>query len=162
MMFVGRIWKDGSFWLVEVGFADVLTQGRTRREAVAMLGDAIESLVNKPGFSVAVTDLGGEDVLVKASEPAALVALALKRQREKSGLSLADVARALNQASRNSYARYEQGTSIPSIEKIDELFRAVAPETPIIIGMRARTLPSRRRQGAPRVKASARAVPRAS
>lgn len=155
MMFAGRIWKDGAFWLAEVALADVMTQGRTRREAAAMLGDAIEALVNRPGFAVRVDDLGGEDVMVQASEPAALVARALKRQREKSGLSLADVARTLNQTSRNSYARYEQGVAVPSLGKIDELFRAVAPGTPLTLGVHARPLRGRGRHPASRARARA-------
>jgi hypothetical protein len=144
MLFTGRIWRDGTFWLAEANLADVMTQGRTRHIAIEMLADAIESLVNRRGFAVAVTDLGGDDVLIEANDGPALVALALKRQREKHGRSLADVARALGRSSRNSYARYEAGTSIPSIAKLSELFRAVAPETPIVLGVHARTRPGRR------------------
>lgn len=144
MMFQGRVWKDGTFWLAEMELADVMTQGRTRKEALAMLGDALGSLVNRKGFDVVVEGTG-EDVLVKASDPAALIALAFKRQREKHGLSLADVAKALGQTSRNSYARYERGTSVPTLDKIDELFRAVAPERPVVLSMRPRAAASGRK-----------------
>lgn len=142
MQFIGRVWRDGAFWLSELALADVMTQGRTRRSAIAMLGDAVEALVNRPAFRVAVADLGGEDLLVSATVPEALISLALKRQRERHGLSLAEVARALNQASRNGYARYERGTSVPTIAKLDALFGAVAPGMPVVMGMHARTLPA--------------------
>jgi transcriptional regulator with XRE-family HTH domain len=55
------------------------------------------------------------------------VALLLRRQREKSGLTLAQVAARLRQKSRNAYARYERGDAVPTIEKLEELLAAVAP-----------------------------------
>jgi transcriptional regulator with XRE-family HTH domain len=51
----------------------------------------------------------------------------LRRQREKSGLSLAEAAERLGAKSRNAYARYERGTSVPTVEKLTELLEAVAP-----------------------------------
>lgn len=129
----GRIWKDGTWWLAESPIADVMTQGKTRSEAGMMLADAIESLVNVKGFKVTVSDVGGGDVRVEANDPAVLVALVLKRQREAHGLSLADVAAALDQSSKTAYARYEQGKTVPSIEKLHELLHAVAPDAAIVL-----------------------------
>ena len=54
MMIAGRIWKDGSWWLAESEIADVITQGKTRTEAAAMLADAIESLVDRSSFSLSI------------------------------------------------------------------------------------------------------------
>jgi transcriptional regulator with XRE-family HTH domain len=51
----------------------------------------------------------------------------LRRQREKHGLSLAEVARRLGARSKTAYARYEQGRSVPTVEKLFELLAAVAP-----------------------------------
>ena len=53
----------------------------------------------------------------------------LRRQRERSGLSLAEAAARLGAKSRNAYARYEQGTSVPTLDKLTELLQAVAPDT---------------------------------
>jgi len=41
--------------------------------------------------------------------------------------------------SRNAYARYEQGVSVPAVEKLDELVRAVAPARELVAasGLRA-------------------------
>jgi predicted RNase H-like HicB family nuclease len=43
----GRVWKDpvSSWWLVEVAFLAVLTQGRTRKEALKMVKDAVMELL---------------------------------------------------------------------------------------------------------------------
>lgn len=133
MRFEGRIWKRGRFWLIEVPILDVMTQGRSRREAFSMLEDAIEALVNRTNFSVTVHAGRGNDVEIEASDTAALIALLLRRQREKHGLSLGDVARRLSQTSRNAYARYEQGISLPTIDKLNRLLQAVAPETPLVL-----------------------------
>lgn len=36
--------------------------------------------------------------------------------------------------SRNAYARYEQGLSVPTVDKLDELLRAIAPDRPLVVG----------------------------
>jgi transcriptional regulator with XRE-family HTH domain len=51
----------------------------------------------------------------------------LRRQREKHGVSLAEVARRLGSRSKTAYARYEQGRSVPTVEKLFQLLGAVAP-----------------------------------
>jgi len=50
----GRVYKDGKFWLAEIPILDAMTQGRTRKEAFAMVADLLETLANRPGFSVHV------------------------------------------------------------------------------------------------------------
>ena len=148
MMIAGRIWKDGSWWLAESEIADVITQGKTRTEAAAMLADAIESLVDRSSFRVTVRDApsaGDGGVTVEANDPAALVALVLRRQRQASGLSLADVVEKLGQTSKTAYARYEQGDVMPSMEKFEELLRAVSPRAAVVIGTQARPSTSRSR-----------------
>jgi transcriptional regulator with XRE-family HTH domain len=56
-----------------------------------------------------------------------MVGLLLRRQRERSGLDLAEAAARLGAKSRGAYARYERGTSVPNLEKLTELLQAVAP-----------------------------------
>jgi predicted transcriptional regulator len=138
-MLTGRIQKEeGVWWSAESPIAGVHTQGRSRKDAMAMLADAFESLVNRPGFKVAVTEHGpGGEVLVETNEPAALAAYVLRYQRETHGLSLADVAKKLGSSSKNAYARYERGTSTPTIDKFAELLHAVAPELAVVIDTRA-------------------------
>ena len=161
MMLIGRLSKKtGTSWAAEAPVAGVYTQGRSRRDAAAMLADAFESLINRPGFKVTVIDEGrGDQVLIEANEPAALAAYVLKYQREAHGLSLAQVAKVLGASSRNAYARYEQGESVPTLDKFAELLRAVAPEVTLIIGTRkpATAAPRRRAKSAstPRRRGSA-------
>jgi transcriptional regulator with XRE-family HTH domain len=123
----GRIWREGKRWLVEVPILDALTQGRTEPEALRMLVDLLETMADREGFRVTVSRGPGAALEVGSNSPAALVAVILRRQREKHGLSLADVARRLGASSKTAYARYEQGGSVPTVSKFFELLTAVVP-----------------------------------
>jgi len=51
----GQYWKSGELWLIEVPELDVMTQGYTEQEALEMIVDAIEELVNVEGFGIVLT-----------------------------------------------------------------------------------------------------------
>jgi predicted RNase H-like HicB family nuclease len=133
MRFAGRIIKSGRYWAVEVPLLGVVTQGRTKKEAYEMIADAIEALVNKEGFKVDVCPGKGEYFEVYSQDLAAMIAFLLRRQRVKHGLSLAEVAGRLGSSSFNTYARYEQGKSVPTIEKFNQLLSAVSPERDFVL-----------------------------
>jgi DNA-binding XRE family transcriptional regulator len=133
MRFYGKVYKDGKLWLAELPLLDAMTQGHTRKEAYAMVEDLLESLVNRPGFKVSVHQGKHGDFEVSANDPRLLISLFLRRQRERSGLSLSEAAERLGAKSRNAYARYERGTSMPSLEKLVELYQAVAPGKDIVL-----------------------------
>ncbi len=132
MRFEGRIWKDGKHWLVEIPVLNAMTQGRTKKEAFDMAADLVETLVNVKGFTVQVHPFQGDNFELSSNNPRLMLALMLKRQRQRHGLSLAQVARKLKASSRNSYARYEQGLSMPTVEKLAELLSAVS-DTDLVI-----------------------------
>ena len=125
MRFAGRVFKCGSQWAVEVPILDVVTQGRSKRDAYEMIADAVESLVGRKGFAIKVFPGAGGEFEIGATDEAALTALLLRRARARSGLSLAEVAARLGAKSINGYARYEQGRSIPSVRKLSQLYAAV-------------------------------------
>jgi len=133
MRFGGRIIKSGRYWAIEVPILGVVTQGRTKKEAYEMIADAIESLVNKEGFKVDVYPGKGEYFEVYSQDLAAMIAFLLRRQRVRHGLSLAEVAGRLGAKSLNTYARYEQGTSVPTVEKFSQLLSAVSPERDFVL-----------------------------
>ncbi len=126
MRFEGRVFKSGRYWAIEVPILSVVTQGQTKNEAFEMIADAIEVLVNKPPFEVGVFPGEGEYFEVGASDEATLTAFLLRRERIKSGLTLAEVARRLGSKSLNTYARYEQGRSVPTVPKLSKLLSALA------------------------------------
>src|SRR6185437_6761634 len=100
----GRVWKDpeSSWWLVEVSFLDVMTQGRTRKEALVMIKDAVWELVKDSygdlldkRFTLTVHLYENGVIGEGASDEKLLFALGLKRQRVKSGSTIRDVSKRL-------------------------------------------------------------------
>ena len=127
MRFAGRVVKSGKWYAAEVPVLGIDTQGKSKANAYAMVKDAIEDLVNKAGFAVTIHPGKGNYFEVGANDHAAWVAFLLRRQRMVHGLSLADVAERLGAKSRNAFARYEQGESVPTADKLMELLAALEP-----------------------------------
>jgi hypothetical protein len=132
MRFPGQIKKDGRFWLVEIPAFDALTQGHSKGEAFEMAGDLIETMADTKGFRVRVYPTGPRTFEIGANRVGVLLALLLRRQRERRGLTLAEAAARLGQRSKNAYARYEQGRAMPTVEKLEELLKAIAPDQKIV------------------------------
>ena len=65
---------------------DAMTQGRTEEEALVMAKDMVETLTNRPGFSVTVHSCGGGDIELGSDDARSMVALMLRRQRTRSVL----------------------------------------------------------------------------
>jgi hypothetical protein len=150
-MLTGKIMKQKTpWWTAECEIIGAWTQGRSRKEAMEMLADCIETKINRREIKVTVAALTSGDtfeVAIDTNEPGLLAAEVLKYQRGVHGLSLADVAKALGSSSRNGYASYEQGRREPSLSKFRELLSAVAPEITFIIARRAATVAKRRKRG---------------
>ena len=143
----GKVWKDpnNSWWLVEVSFLDIMTQGKSRKEALGMIKDAVfeilkdsyQNLMDKK-FQLTVNLYEDGVIGLGASDDKLLFALGLKRQRLKSGSSIRDVSKRLKSKSPNAYARYERAQSRPSIEKYAELLHAANPSRrPMLVSSHA-------------------------
>ena len=132
MRFPGRIKRDGGFWLVAIPAFDAATQGRTKREALAMAEDLIETMAGARGFRATVYPTGGETFEIGGNRLDVLLALLFRRQRDRQGLTLAEAAERLGQRSKNAYARYEQGRAMPTVEKVEQLLKAIAPDQRIV------------------------------
>ena len=127
-MFKGRYWKEGRFWVIEVPALDVITQGTTKTDALDMIVDAVESLVNIKGFKAIAKEMGKREFSITSSPITPLMALFFKRQRLKRGLTIEDMRQRLHTKSRNEYYQYEQGKSAPGIEKILKILKALEIE----------------------------------
>lgn len=125
MRLAGRVFKQGGYWAIEVPILGIVTQGHTKKEAFEMIADAILSLANNPDLEIDVRPGAGEAFTVGSKDSAALGMFLLRRIREKQGLSLAEAAARLGASSRNAYARYEQGRSIPTLKKLADLIEAL-------------------------------------
>ena len=133
MRFAGRVIRDGRWWLAEIPMLDALTQGRTRREALEMVKDWIETAVNRRDFQATVHEKGRAEFEVSGSDATSMVALLLRRRRAASGASLREMATRLGATSRNAYARYERGEAAPTLEKLDALLKATSPGGDFVI-----------------------------
>ncbi len=133
--FEGKLLKDGRYWAVCVPALDVYTQGKSKKEALAMIKEAVELMVDRKGFFVRVNPLPENQFVLRAKEAdddKYLIALMLKNQRAKYGLSLQDVADRLG-VSKNAYAQYEQARSIPSITKVEEFIHAMSHNVHVVL-----------------------------
>lgn len=133
MRFEGRIVRDGKFWLAEIPLLEAMTEGRTRKEALEMICDWVETMVNRDGFAAEAHPLAGGAFELSGSDAGAMTALLLRRRREASGASLRDMAERLGSTSRNAYARYERGDAVPSLDKLDALLKAAWPGGDFVI-----------------------------
>ena len=120
--------KKNRYWGVEIPILHIHTQGKTRKEALSMAKDAIESLLEKKEFRVRIHIGENNSFTVDSDNPTAFIAFMLKRQRQFRGLSVREVAARLNSKSPNAYAQYEQGKVKPSMDKLVELMQAIDPE----------------------------------
>lgn len=136
-MFKGRYWKEGRFWVIEVPALDVVTQGTSKNDALEMIADAVESLVNTKGFKVDVKQLSKGEFSISSSSVTPLIALFFKRQRLKKNLTIEDMRTRMHTRSRNEYYQYEQGKSAPGIEKILQILKALEIEDSLFFDVTA-------------------------
>lgn len=130
MKLEGRIWKDKKtkYWVVHVPLLDISTQGTSKKNALAMIEDAVQLEADTKGLKI-TAEMGAADdeFTVSANDPDALIAFLLKRQRQSHGLTVREVASRLKSSSPTAYAQYEQGKRAPSLGKLRELLRAIDP-----------------------------------
>ena len=81
MRFEGNVVRDGRFWLAEVPSLDAMTQGRTRKEALVMIGDWLETMVNRDGFRADVHPRNAREFEISGNDAGAMNALLLRRWR---------------------------------------------------------------------------------
>ena len=107
----GKVWKDGKWWVVEIPCINVSTQGKTRKDALAMIKDAVLELMAyyfpklDKKFKVTVHDYKENGFGLTSNDSKLLLAFSLIRQREESGLTIRDVAARLPSSSPNTNYR---------------------------------------------------------
>jgi hypothetical protein len=140
MRFAGKLIKERKGgWSISVDGLCAYSQGTTRKEAFAMIADAIEGMVNKPGFKVEVFVGAGGYFEVGANDPKTLLAFFIAQQRGLHEMSLAEVAKKLGRKSRDTYAKYEKGVSVPAVTTLGDLLSAFGPNADVVIGPSAAT-----------------------
>lgn len=80
MRFEGTVSRDGRFWLAEIPLLDAMTQGRTRAEALEMICDWLETMIDRADFRATIYPRGKNEFEVSGSHVGALTALMRRRQ----------------------------------------------------------------------------------
>jgi predicted RNase H-like HicB family nuclease/DNA-binding XRE family transcriptional regulator len=125
MKLEGTYKKDGKFWISEIPFIQFMDQGISKKECLAMVKSAIETLVNKKGFSCEVEDVGEGQFLLSSDDTGMLASFIFKRLRESNGLTIRDMAKRLHLKSPTSYARHENGHTAITMDKFGEYVHAI-------------------------------------
>src|SRR3984885_13275540 len=118
----GKIWKSKNHWLVKGVGLNVMTQGETREEALFMIQDAIMEYMKYyfdseiEGFELTVNDYKRTVIGITANNNKLLLALSLRKQREKSGSTVREASERLGSKSPNAYAQYEKGRTRISLD----------------------------------------------
>jgi predicted RNase H-like HicB family nuclease len=131
MKLEGLLWKDKKtkYWVAYVPLLEISTQGTSKKHALMMIEDAVQLEIDARGFRThAELMKDGRGFTISSSDPDALVAFMLRRQRTSHGLTLREVARRLKSSSPSAYAQYEQGKRTPSLGKLRALLQAIDPK----------------------------------
>ena len=138
MELVGKVWKDGKFWIVEVPAIDVCTQGRTKKDALMMIQEAILELMAEyfpindiKNIKLEVFNIEKNAIGIKASNNSLIVSFSLIRQREQSQSTVREVAGRLGFSSPNAYAQYERGNMCIGLDQYERLLQAANPTRPL-------------------------------
>lgn len=138
MEFEGSVKKDrkSSLWLAEIKALDLMTQGHSKEDAVLMIKDAVLELLYDAFSEATANEIsldihfhGERSFGLTASDSKLLLALALRRKRERAGISIREVTNRLKAKSPNAYAQYEQGKVNISIELLERFLSAIDPSS---------------------------------
>ncbi|MBI2336834.1 MAG: type II toxin-antitoxin system HicB family antitoxin [Deltaproteobacteria bacterium] len=133
--FEGKLWKIGRYWAIVVPALDVASQGKSKKNALNMIQEAVELMVDRRGFAVKAALLPKNQFVLqaqRAKDDRYLLALMLKNQRAKHGLSLREIADRLG-ISKNAYAQYEQARAVPSITKVEEFIHVMSKQVHVVL-----------------------------
>jgi len=133
MKFQGKAYKDGKYWLAEIPILELMTQGHSKKELLVMVEDLFTTLSNNSELEVNVQCDKNGNLEVGTNNSKIFVGLLLKRKRNLNNLTVEEVSKRLGSSSKNSYARYEQGKSLPSFDKLQELLCAVGASSDFVI-----------------------------
>ena len=122
-----------SGYSISVESIGAFTQGETKEEALQMIKEAIELMVNQIDFQIQITSQSGNTFYIEGNKPCILFALWLRQNRIKQGFTLEDMRKKMGAKSKNEYAKYEKGKNQPSLEKIEKLIKAVKPKANLLL-----------------------------
>ncbi len=133
MKIEGQIKKTKKWWAVEVPLLLVFSQGRTKKEALSMIKEAVKDLVDVKGFKVSVCDVEEDTFSLRSNDINRLMSFVLKQQRFYHKRSIRDVARELGSSSPTAYSRYESGKTKLNFDKFTQILKAIRKGEELIL-----------------------------
>lgn len=140
----GKVWKSKKYWLIEVPTLNIMTQGHSKDEAIEMMKDAVNEYIHyyfeseiEGTFEINVHIYKKGIIGIEATNNKLLLALSLRRQREKSGSTVREASERLGSKSPNSYAQYEKGITRMSLDQYGKLLQAANPSQHAVLSARA-------------------------
>jgi hypothetical protein len=126
MVFETKIYKSGKHWIAEVPELDAITQGHSKKGAMKMVRDWVESSLNGK-VDVAVHERTNKEIVTVVEATPRFLSFFLQRQRLKGGLSIRAAAKRAGFKSHNAYAQYESGKRIADLAKVQEFVEIFNP-----------------------------------
>ena len=136
MKFLGKIGalEDDGLMLVTIPMLGVVTQGESVEDCLVMAKDYLETSLEIDDVEISLTSKNRFTVTSEDLRP--LVALFLSTQRTLAHKTIKDVTESLGLKSANSYAQYEQGKALPSMEKLNKFMNAIDSSRELVLEMR--------------------------
>ena len=132
MRFEGFVALDGYRWQAKMPTLDLSADGFSKAEALAALRNRVEAEIRFPDLRVYTFPTAGGRFELEMDDAAHALGLMLRRQRKRHRLTQADVVRRIGQTSKNAVARYEQGRSTLTVDKLLDLLFAIAPDRQLV------------------------------
>lgn len=124
----GQLLRDGKFWAVQCPALGALTQGLTRKEALEMIVDWVQGMLDEPAFDVGV-EMTGKDsfhlVFASAAAQARILAFIVARRREEAGLTMRELADRLGLAHKSTIAQAETGRNELGLSRLGDFLAAL-------------------------------------
>ena len=84
MQILGKIWKDGKLWVIECPTLDASTQASTKKDALAMMVDLVQTMVNDDKYDVSICADGNDTFSMTFKDPTPVIAAIIARSRSSS------------------------------------------------------------------------------
>lgn len=120
--------ETGGYYAAEVPCLGIHTQGKSLKDSIAMLEDAVTTTIGRKGFRATIKTNARKEFMLSVNQPKLMLAAIIRQARLVRGLTPEEVAKRMGQKSVTGLMRYERGEVLPSLEKLAEILVAIDPD----------------------------------
>jgi predicted RNase H-like HicB family nuclease len=144
MQLRGRVFKVGKFWAVECLTLGAHTQGTSKKDALEMMKDWVQSMLDRPDFEFDISPAGGNEFVMSFPDPKPVLGLMINQLRNQAEIPIRDLAKKIGKKSQTSVAQYLNGKHVPGIEVTSTLLGALGYDLEISARPRASAAKSKK------------------